>query len=130
MPSAPQQFAAPPQGQFGPPGAPPMMPPPGVPAGPQGFAPPPSAPAPQQFAAPPQQQTAPAPAAAPDPAVQQKLDQILNNQQQILAGQARIAQEWAVLQAGLATWLRATYQRPGAPDLKSTLAELGIQFPQ
>jgi len=67
---------------------------------------------------------------AEDPATQKKLDQILANQQQILSGQAKLVQEWAVLQAGLATWLRATYQRPGTPDLKATLMELGIQFPQ
>jgi hypothetical protein len=124
MPGAGGPQGYPPPAQFGPPGAPQPMGPPGVPQG--GYAPPPAGPPQQQFSAPPMQQ-APAPvAAAPDP----RLDQVLANQQQIIAGQAKLLQEWTVLQAGLATWLRATYQRPGAPDLKTTLTELGIQFPQ
>lgn len=128
----PAGYAPPqPQGQFSPPGAPPPMPP----GAPQGY---PSAP-PQQFAPPaqgyqiPQQQTAQVQqpqAAAVDVTLHQKLDQILANQQKILENDTRLSQEWSVLQAGLATWLRVTYQKTGAPDLRSILTELGIQFPQ
>lgn len=135
--AAPQQAAPVPPMPSGPPGAPPQnFAPQGPPQGPQGFAPPP----PQGFAPQPPQGFAPQPppaapqmqaqAPAEDPATQKKLDQILANQNQIIAGQSKLVQEWAILQAGLATWLRATYQRPGAPDLKATLTELGIQFPQ
>lgn len=112
-----------------------MMPP----GAPQGY--PSAAPPQQQFTPPAQQYQAPQQpaqvpqtqpqAAAVDAALHQKLDQVLANQQKILESGARLAQEWSVLQAGLSTWIRVTYQmKPGSPDLKATLTELGIQFPQ
>lgn len=129
MPQGPPQGFGPPPGQFsppaGPPGAPPMMPPPGAPGGQQGFVQPPPM-ASQGFAMPPQQAPAPqaAPAAqAPDPAVQQKLDQILANQTQITS-------RLGVLEVGICVALRATYGKPGAPDLRAFLTELGLQLPQ
>ena len=122
VPQMPQQGFQP-QGQFAPPGAPPPMMPPG---GQQGYAPPP-----QQQQAPqgastygqqqvPQQQAAPA---ATDPALHQKLDQILANQ-------ARLTSDLGAIQAGIAVALRATYQRPGEANLRAFLAELNIQLPQ
>lgn len=125
--ATPQQAAPVPPMPSGPPGMPaqnfagPPQSPQGfvLPQPPQGFAP--------QMQMPTQAQ---APAPIEDPTTQKKLDQILANQQQILSAQAKLDREWSVLQAGLAAWLRATYQRPGTPELKATLMELGIQFPQ
>jgi hypothetical protein len=109
-----------PQQQFQPPpGAPQGFAPP---QGPQSFAPPQQQ-APQQFAAPPQQAQAPAQAAAPDPALNQKLDQILANQ-------AQIFYELNVIQAGVCASLRVTYNQPGEPNLRAFLAQLGLQLPQ
>lgn len=98
-----------------------MQQPPGMPPQ-QQFAAPPAGP--PQFAAPPQPQQAPQPApAAPDPALLQKLDQVLANQ-------ARLSADLAVVQAGICVALRATYQQPGDANLRTFLTGLGIQVPQ
>ena len=122
MPSGPPGGGFQPPPQFAPPGAPPMMQqPPGAP--PPQFAAPPAGP--PQFAAPPQpQQQAPQPVpVAPDPALLQKLDQVLANQ-------ARLSADLAVVQAGICVALRATYQQPGDANLRTFLTGLGIQVPQ
>ncbi len=138
--------AAPP----GPPPGPPMAGPPGAPPG---FAPAPPFPGAPQVAAPPQHQqaqgfaplpngapvqqglpfpAAPAQQAAPaaDPAVGQKLDQILT----LLGQQAqRIAalEKQVVVLATLNTVLgRGMYQKQGSADPTVFLTELGIPLPQ